>query len=205
MGWSIYYEKVADPVAEVRKLLTWHNVEAGVRGECLDAAKVGGAVYAAVRLSKPDMAPYVFAAVFLVQTHPTFGYKDMDESMGPCEVACPKRIMALLTPLDQIGDGKDRSYAADWRARVAAYHEAEAAKRKSKVAMVPGARVRLAKPARFNYGGGIEVQDFIVQGMRQTSRKRRSLVFLAEPKGGAGFPCRLSSRALAGATITVEG
>lgn len=203
MGWLVYPNKVADPVAEVRSKLTWHNVEAGVRGECLDAAKVGGTVYAAVRLSKPDMAPFVFAAVFLVQTHPTFGYKDMDESMGPNECACPKRIMALLTPLDEMPG--DRSYSADWRARVAAYHEAEAAKRKSKGAMVPGARVRLARPARFNYGGGIEVQDFIVQGMRQTSRKRRSLVFLAEPKGGAGFPCRLSSRALAGATITMEG
>ena len=40
----------------------------------------------------------------------------VDESMGPCEVNCPGRIMRLLSPIEDI---PDPGYAADWRARVA--------------------------------------------------------------------------------------
>lgn len=39
-----------------------------------------------------------------------FGYKDMEESMGPCESECPERILDLLTPTDN-------QYAIEWRAR----------------------------------------------------------------------------------------
>ncbi len=58
----------------------------------------------------------VWAAVCLVRYNPRdregyiFGYKDMDESMGPCEADCPEPILDLLTP-------SDRGYANEWRAR----------------------------------------------------------------------------------------
>jgi hypothetical protein len=39
-----------------------------------------------------------------------FGYKDMTEHMGPCESACPRHILDLLTPTTH-------EYALDWRAR----------------------------------------------------------------------------------------
>lgn len=39
-----------------------------------------------------------------------FGYKDMGESMGPCESECPQPILDLLTPTDS-------QYAIEWRAR----------------------------------------------------------------------------------------
>jgi hypothetical protein len=58
----------------------------------------------------------VTALVCLVRYHPhncggyIFGYKDMDESMGPCEAACPPAILDLLTPTD-------RPYAVAWRER----------------------------------------------------------------------------------------
>jgi len=38
------------------------------------------------------------------------GYKDMDESMGPCESECPERILRLLTPTSH-------EYALAWRKR----------------------------------------------------------------------------------------
>ncbi len=38
------------------------------------------------------------------------GYKDMDESMGPCESECPERILRLLTPTSH-------EYALVWRKR----------------------------------------------------------------------------------------
>jgi hypothetical protein len=59
-------------------------------------------------------AKSVFAAVCLVRYNLRdkegyiFGYKDMDESMGPCESECPASILALLTPTDS-------GYANEWR------------------------------------------------------------------------------------------
>jgi hypothetical protein len=56
----------------------------------------------------------VWAAVCLVRYNPRdregyiFGYKDMAESMGPCEADCPEPILDLLTP-------SDRGYANEWR------------------------------------------------------------------------------------------
>lgn len=45
----------------------------------------------------------VVALVFLLDYRPNdrdfdTGYKDMDETMGPCESECPERILQLLTP-----------------------------------------------------------------------------------------------------------
>ena len=38
-----------------------------------------------------------------------FGYKDMDESMGPCERECPVSILKLLS-------ARDDKWAIEWRA-----------------------------------------------------------------------------------------
>ena len=84
----------------------------------LKSAMVGSTYYAAVRNLKECVgrdedgkriykdakdAP-VWAAVFLTQTNIrdsfNFGYKDMAESMFPCEVSCPMSILKLLSPTD---------------------------------------------------------------------------------------------------------
>lgn len=39
-----------------------------------------------------------------------FGYKDMDDGMGPVEAECPEAILQLLTPTES-------SYALAWRTR----------------------------------------------------------------------------------------
>lgn len=41
------------------------------------------------------------------------GYKDMDETMGPNEDACPVELLDMLSPLKPDAE----TYAADWRAR----------------------------------------------------------------------------------------
>lgn len=72
----------------------------------------------------------VWAAVFLLGYAPkdyhNFGYKDMDETCGPCEAQCPERILDLLTPTEH-------AYALDWRARCRAYHAARKARPKIKI------------------------------------------------------------------------
>lgn len=110
MGWTIYNqsERVADPQAECDRLCTWNNEDSAAR--VLASAIVGSTYYAAVELEKRDQAPFVFAAVFLIQRSP-FGYKDMDETCGPNECSPPLRVLEKLTPL-QPGQG---GYAIEWR------------------------------------------------------------------------------------------
>ena len=58
----------------------------------------------------------VWAAICLVRYNPRdseghiFGYKDMEESMAPCDCDCPAPILDLLTPTDA-------QHALQWRAR----------------------------------------------------------------------------------------
>ena len=69
--------------------------------------------YAAVQVKQNDVGGAVFAVVCKVLWNPNrktgeqFGYKDMDESMGPCEDNCPRRILDLLTPTES-------EHAIDW-------------------------------------------------------------------------------------------
>ena len=42
-----------------------------------------------------------------------FGYKDMDEGMGPCKTDCPKRILDAASPIE----GDSYRYANEWRAK----------------------------------------------------------------------------------------
>lgn len=84
----------------------------------LRSALVGMRVYYAavehVRHEKGERI--VFAAVCLVRYNPRdregyiFGYKDMDETVGPNEADCPEPILDLLTPTAY-------PYASAWRAR----------------------------------------------------------------------------------------
>ena len=68
--------------------------------------------YAAVeQIDKATGERQVWAAVILVDPRKdSFGWKDMDETCGPCEAECPAKILDLLTPTDS-------DYANEWRAR----------------------------------------------------------------------------------------
>lgn len=84
----------------------------------LRSALVGMRVYYAaveqVRIATGQRE--VWAAICLVRYDPRdaegyiFGYKDMEESMGPYECDCPEPILDLLTPTDA-------QHALQWRAR----------------------------------------------------------------------------------------
>ena len=80
----------------------------------LKSAMVGSTYYAAVETKTNGTSPYVSAAVFLTcgkgSDGTVWGYKDMDENMGPCEDKCPASILALLSPTDS-------KNALEWRER----------------------------------------------------------------------------------------
>jgi len=122
MGWTYTY-RGSTPVKEfLTERINCENEHA--RWKVLDIAIVKmRTAYMAVEIIRRDKETgqldtttrKVVAFVFLLDYRPSdpdydMGYKDMDESMGPCESECPERILNLLTPTDH-------EYALTWRQR----------------------------------------------------------------------------------------
>lgn len=108
--------------------------------------------YAALERSGPGGEREVFAVICLVRYNPkakdddVFGYKDMDESMGPYEAECPTAILDLLTPTT-------REHALAWRAKCRAYHAARAARPKLR----DGDTIVFDQPLKFTDGSSHQV------------------------------------------------
>jgi hypothetical protein len=92
-----------------------------------------------------------FLALDLMAGHRNYGwgYKDMDESQGPVEVDCPLSLLAMV-PCPTGG------YAAGWREKVRAYHEAE----KRRKSLKDGDIITFSEPIKFR--NGMEESEFIV-------------------------------------------
>jgi len=87
----------------------------------------------------------VFALICLLSFRPrdhfNFGYKDMDECMGPCAADCPGRILDLLTDTDD-------EYARKWRETCRKHLARERAIKQ----LGPGAVIELATELSFSDG-----------------------------------------------------
>ena len=116
MGWTSYiatnYKNgKVDRKTEMDMIYTWkgdlyeHTV--------LKSRMVGSTYYAAVNVHDiKENKNQVIAVVALTSTAwkdgMNFGYKSMDETMGPVQCNCPKSILDLLTPIES-------EYANNWR------------------------------------------------------------------------------------------
>ena len=132
--------------------------------------------YAAVERVSADGTRVVFAVVCLVDYNPrkadgfTFGYKDMDESMGPYESECPADILDLLTPTTC-------PHAIEWRERCRA---ALAARRLQAARPLPkpGQTIIFDEPLTLSNGQTVDRFEVIA------GRVPRSGVLYAIPGGG---------------------
>jgi hypothetical protein len=119
----------------------------------------------------------VFAAVCLVRYNPRdregyiFGYKDMDETVGPNEAGCPEAILDLLTPTEY-------PYAKAWRARC---RENAAARRalSQKPSPRPGQTIMLDEPLVFSDGRTLDRFEVVA-----SPRSRRAVLFREPQSGG---------------------
>lgn len=107
MGWTSF--SMHEPVKD------WFTREYDdEKREVLDVALVKrNTMFAAVKIRATGE---VIAFVFLIRwsrDYYNFSYKDMTEFSGPGEIECPKRIMKLLTPLNDESD--PNGYARKWR------------------------------------------------------------------------------------------
>lgn len=142
MGWLYTHKQKGESIIDFMTTsgaLRWGD-DCPAKYTVLASALIGmKTLYAAVeRVDKATGERIVWAAVILINYAPTeyhnFGYKDMDESMGPCEDDCPEKILKLLTPTEH-------HYAIEWRNRCWAKIKA----RQERPAIEPG--------VEFDYGG----------------------------------------------------
>lgn len=159
------------------------------------ASATWNAVHIVAKFNEPESKVYVPDAdgtvrvilVFSIKNVPNasdgynFGYKDMEETMGPCGCECAPSIIAAASPLqpkpEASEDYSSLRSAHDYRERSLAVSKAKAAKRSLKV----GARIKLPKPISFS---GIELDEFIVDRCRVRGRKGLSTVFRSVKNGG---------------------
>lgn len=144
----------------------------------LRSALVGFHVYYAAveQIRAADKKREVWAVVCLVKYNPRdregyiFGYKDMDESVGPFHCDCPQAILELLTPTD-------RPHAVDWRARCRAALETRRTTRE-KPTPRPGQTIVFDDPISFSDGATHARLQVIAHPSRP-----RTLLFRAAENG----------------------
>lgn len=196
MGWMYSYSQVSDVKHHIEhnEGLFTSSSTPGNTWDVLDSSIVGSTYYAAVLRKWPgDTKGYVFAAVILFRNPQSgFGYKDMDESMGPCEVSCPLRILNRLTPIEDMPGGlAGNEYAAGWREKVREYHRNRAIQTKVAKSFKAGDKIRLPAPLSF---GGRQEDTFTVSTYQ--SRGKTKTAYLA---ARLGCLCRIPQRLLDGA------
>jgi hypothetical protein len=115
MGWLFSNNFNPNRRIELDKQFTWASETARCR--VLKSAMVGTTYYAAIEYTIEETGERkVFAAVALTEASRDggWGYKDMDETVGPYETRCPASILDLLSPTDN-------QYALEWRQRCREY------------------------------------------------------------------------------------
>jgi hypothetical protein len=200
MGWTFFHKPVGKKAVDAIKAEFPETAK-----KIVASSATREAVFFVIETHDPDSDVYVPDAngnvrpiiVFAIKAGRgdyNFGYKDMDETMGPYGCAAPMSIIAQASPLrDPIGPLPQ--YASLKAARE--YREGSAkvaAQRALKRSLKPGNKVKLAEPMNFS---GIKCQTFTVEKARVRGRKGISTVFRAEN----GMLCAVSARNLAGATV----
>lgn len=111
MGWLFSWDRGVD-----RKALVAEKIEDYKReGMYVDHSQVGNTLYIAAQ-----MKTEVLIVVYLLQgggQEHGWGYKDIDESMGPSVADCPERILKLSTC--------EHPGAVEWRERCRAVRKAK--------------------------------------------------------------------------------
>ena len=197
MGWLFYTDRrvqtYADEKAEITRLCTFETDTR--RTTLVKASKVGSTWYAAAKVESLDAAPlddrtyetdedrsFTFGAVFLTRYDDgCWGYKDMEESAGPCESRAPLSILNLLSEL------KDPdSYAHAWRQRCRDW------------AATPdyaeGDKIKLASPVTLSDGSTCQI---VTATHYRRGRQKRRCYRIEE----TGSLVRLSKASLAGSTL----
>ena len=166
----------------------WNSTQPGGTFEVIDCAVVQRkTAYLACRVSKEGEPPFTFAMVCLLgyrpRDHYNFGYRDIDESSGPCARDCPERILNLLTELPETDE-----HSQKWRAAC----RENLAKRKAAPRLARGVTIQTAAPVGFRFG----VQEFIF-----TCEDPKRLLFTGASAANSGIKFRLTQKVVRSAKV----
>jgi len=197
VGWLFYTDRrvqtYADEKTEIKRLCTFETDTR--RTTLVRASNVGSTWYAAVKVESIDAAPledqtyvtdedgtFTFGAVFLTRYDDgCWGYKDMEESAGPCESRAPSSILNLLSELKSL-----ESYAHAWRQRCRDW------------AAIPdyaeGDKIKLVSPVTLSDGSNCQI---VTATHYRRGRQKRRCYRIEE----TGCLVRLSKASLAGSTL----
>ena len=141
MGWLFKHGQTRHDLIE--ELTAPQKNEHGRTWKTVKRAAVGNDLWAVIEHAHPDGKTERFIVLFkLAKSGDGWGYKDIEESMGPYEHDCPISFFDLAPLADD-----DKSYARDWRERVRQAH----ARRNQKltvgqtVKLTNGQTVRISK------------------------------------------------------------
>ena len=175
MGWIFYYNRVDDVEAEIVKLCTYDSDE--VSQVPIYITHHGSTWYAAVKTTFKNKVrdniryecdlnrTYVFAAVFLTRRHDgEWGYKAMDECVGPCEADAPRKLINMLSPTTA-------EYAIKWRENCLKNAALKSRKLRD------GDMIEFPEPLSFT--DGKTASKFRVVKEAQVFRKRTQTLFVA--------------------------
>ena len=153
---SVYY-------AAVQPLLT-----------CTGKTEDGQDIYTTLEENERETFGVVFLTSVDMKDYYNFSYKDMDETCGPYQCECPKRILDLLSPTAN-------EYALDWRSRC--YENIEAKKNPKSFANLPiGTKIEVTMPfntSRHNEGDKVILEKYKKwNGNRTCWQTNRGIIFV---------------------------
>lgn len=192
MGWLYQNDPLRHETPAQYLTRMYNRDEPERRQTVLASATVRGTVYQAIKVEERKTGrTYVLCAVTLIRNSKRhgFGYKDMDETMGPVECDCPERVLRLLSPIEDI---PHPGYAADWRARVREAQAARARARQAKTALTVGTVLRAPREISFTTG-------WKADAFRVVEIRKRTPIFV--PLDDYTRRCRLPPRLIAACTI----
>jgi hypothetical protein len=149
MGWTSFKFS-----GTIREFVEQEFNREPAHGKVLKFSQVGSTIYIAYQLARGERAGKVTAFIILTsRKNGEICYKDEDETVGSYERKCPKSILNLLTPLEELyPDGC--AWAKEWR------DECLANANKPKPAKItPGTVIKLKEPLNFS-SVGIKTDKF---------------------------------------------
>lgn len=154
MGWTFFHREPG----QTNEAVFQH--ELATSGTIVVSGNSGKTFYCAF---KPNDKPYVLALVFLTASKKdyfNFGYKDMDEGMGPVESECPAKVLDALSPIDEIYTGISAECATRWRERC----RAALARKQARGKLAAGNKLVFPTPIRFTNGQSF--QELVIRTVK---------------------------------------
>lgn len=142
MGWLFPYGATRRQlIGDLTKPWESHNGDVLIKSACLNHCYRGGSFSGVLwsvwertftTAEQESAPPHRWIGCDLLEyrrAEEGWGYKDLDESCGPCHFSCPLKYLDLV-PLDKFGGN------AEWREAVRAYHQHQAEKRRKRRALL---------------------------------------------------------------------